>query len=617
MKKLLLAGVAMMVLGCSSENDAETVAPDISRETAKQTPPETDDSIRREAERAMSDPDFFDGAWSEEKAAPILDKTMRLHLDFAEAQLTDGERAAVNELLAAGERLHALYLEQKHAQARRAEAALQNAQGRQHLKDLFWIMKGPVATTLENNREAFLNVDTETPARNVYPDSATRESLDEFLSDNPEKRAAMLDLRAVVREASAENIDAALTALDNHPALDVLHPGLRQKIQNAEGYFALPYSLAYADDIFFIHDRLIAAADHVAADDIAFARFLRLRAVDLLTDNYDGGDAAWVTGEFTGNLNAQIGSYETYDDALYGVKSFFSLSLLQRDKEKSDELAAAIGDIQAIEDALPYEATKQVRSNIPVGVYNVVADFGQARGTNTATILPNEGHLSRQYGRTILIRSNILQNEQIFAEAQTAFNAALAEEHHGDLLLEGNFYRTLWHEVGHYLGPDRTEAGGDIDAALQDTADLIEEMKADLVSLFAAPRLHEAGYYTDDQLRAIYAGGILRVLQKNRPRRDQAYGTMQLIQWNWFLDKELLSFEDGVLVIDYARYPETVLSLLEKIIDLQYSGDRNAADAFVDAWTDWDENLHGAIASAMRDAEGSRYRLVTYKALNR
>jgi hypothetical protein len=36
-----------------------------------------------------------------------------------------------------------------------------------------------------------------------------------------------------------------------------------------------------------------------------------------LSDDYESGDAAWVTGHFK-TLNAQIGSYETYDDELYG-----------------------------------------------------------------------------------------------------------------------------------------------------------------------------------------------------------------------------------------------------------------------------------------------------------
>ena len=35
---------------------------------------------------------------------------------------------------------------------------------------------------------------------------------------------------------------------------------------------------------------------------------------------------------------------------------------------------------------------------LPTGVYEVIADFGQSRGTNTATILPNEAYIARRYG---------------------------------------------------------------------------------------------------------------------------------------------------------------------------------------------------------------------------
>jgi len=598
MKKLLLLSAALVLVACGEARKPADVAP--APAPAAETAPGKD---------------YLAGAWEADKTAPILEKTLRIHLAFDQTGLTDGEIAAVAELLLAGERLHTLYLDQVHPEARAAEETLRNVRGRNDLKDIFRIMKGPIATTLDNARAAFLNVTPETPGKNMYPQDATRAGLDAFMAAHPEIRGAILNLRTVVKTATPENIDAALAALDANPALDVLHPGLRESIGSAERYFTLPYSVAWADDFMFIYDRLNAAAADIEAEDPAFGRYLRLRARDLLADDYDGGDAAWVTGDFTGNLNAQIGSYETYDDALYGVKSFFSLSLLKRNKEKSDELAAAIGDLQAIEDALPYDAKKKVRERIPVGVYDVVADFGQARGTNTASILPNEGHLSRQFGRTILIRSNILMNPEIYAEAQKSFEAATAPAQHGDLSIEGGFYRTLWHEIGHYLGPDQTSAGGDIDAALQDTADLMEEMKSDLVSLFSAQSLHDSGYYTDGQLRSVYASGILRVLQKSKPRRDQPYQIMQLIQWNWFLDKGLLRFEDGALAIDYARYPDAVTSLLKEIIALQYNGDRDAADAFVTRWTEWDNDLHGVIANKMKAAEGSRYRLVRYEAL--
>jgi len=568
-----------------------------------------------------SDP--FDGAWSQEKVDEILDTTLRLHLDSDLSQLSPAERLALDKLFRVGELFHSIYLEQRHPESLPARASLRSlklavteADRARDLLDLFRLMKGPIATDLDNQRTPFLGVREETPGKNVYPVGIEQSTLDAYFDSNPNERAGLLHLRSVVRESTEAHLARDLQTLDANPVLDALHPGLRERLQSEPGgYYALPYSVAFADRILEAFELLNAAADVIEDEDIDFARYLRLRARDLLADNYDGSDAQWITGRFSGVLNAQLGSYETYDDALYGVKSFFSASILLRDETRSQELMRALGDIQAIENALPYEAHKTVRSDIPVGVYNVLADFGQARGTNTASILPNEGHLSRQYGRTILIRANILTNPQLFALAEERFNAAVADAHHGELKPEGAFNRTLWHEVGHYLGVDRTKDGRELDVALRDTADLLEEMKADLVSLFSAQKLGDAGHHDEALVHAIYASGIRRVLQSRQPRRSQAYQTMQLIQWNWYMDRGLLEFKDDKLQIHYEQYPEAVASLLEQVLDLQHEGDRGAAQAFVEQWTSWDEELHGVIAANIRDAQRYRYRLVTYGAL--
>ncbi len=555
-------------------------------------------------------------AWEQDRIQPILDRTARLHLAPDLSALTPNEEVAVRELLAAGERMHQLYIQQRHPQALGAAAYLGAHPELTGERDLFRLNSGPIATTLDNTREAFLTVSPETPARNVYPAGTTREAFDAFLAANPSRRDELLDDRSVVWAATPENRERVRDVLERYPALQTLHPGIWVRINDSADYLAVPYSIAYADDIMAIYERLTGAARVVENDDPAFARYLRLRARDLLTDDYEAGDAAWVTGNFTGNLNAQIGSYETYDDALYGVKTFFSLSLLVRDRARSDELQAALQDIQVVEDALPYDSNREVRSDIPVGVYNIIADFGQARGANTATILPNEAYLARQYGRTILMRGNILLNEEQFAETHRAFAAAVVEAQANDITAEGGFYRTLWHEIGHYLGVDETADGRELDVALEDTADLLEEMKADLVSLSAARILRERDRLTESQLRAIYASGIRRVLQKNRPRREQPYQTMQLMQWNWFMDRGALRFEDGRLRIDYRRYPEAVTSLLREVLALQRAGDRARANAFVDQWTQWRPELHEVIAARMRESERTRFTLVTYEALD-
>jgi hypothetical protein len=322
-----------------------------------------------------------------------------------------------------------------------------------------------------------------------------------------------------------------------------------------------------------------------------------------------------VTGRFR-RLNVQIGSYETYDDALFGVKAFPSLSLLVRDEEATVELAAGLAGIQAIEDALPHETHRRVREDIPVGVYGVVADFGQARGTNTATILPNDPLFSRRYGRVILMRGNILTHPELFAIADRQWRAAVAAPFADQLAPEGGLHRTLWHEIGHYLGVDRASDGRPLDQALQGWADALEEMKSDLVSLFALHRFAAAGKIGDERLRAVQASGILRTLQNNRPRADQPYQTMQLAQLNYFLDRGLLTLDaERRLVLHPERYEATVTELLREVLALQAAGDPARAEAFFTRWTAWTPELHEPLAARLREAEGPRFRLVRYGAL--
>jgi hypothetical protein len=357
------------------------------------------------------------------------------------------------------------------------------------------------------------------------------------------------------------------------------------------------------------YNLLMRAANTLQRSDPEFARYLRNRGRDLITNDYESGDASWVTGRFQ-RLNAQIGAYETYDDALYGVKAFHGMSIMLVNEAATTELRKALGGLQEIEDALPYAPHKRVRDDIPVGVYDVIADFGQARGTNTATILPNDPLFSRRYGRTILLRENIMKHPDLFAADLRIWKAATVDAHANDYLSEGNFQRTLWHEIGHYLGPDRDKQGRTLDVALEDHADAMEEMKADLVSLFALHRMKHPS------LRAVQAGGIRRTLQNVQPRKDQPYQTMQLVQFNWFVDKGLLTVDPKTarLTVNYDRYADVVTSLLTEVLKLQHDGDKAAVAAFFDKWTKWTPQ-HDKLAERIRNAQGARYRIVTYAAL--
>ncbi len=568
-----------------------------------------------------------DGYWPVESTQPILDSRLEVTLAPNLDRLTPAELKAVDALLAAGEVMQNLYEQQLHMQALAAKQRLDELHASavdpgatRNLLDLYYLFKGPVATTLDNQRQPFLPVGNPDPGKTVYPRGLTRPEIDAFLDSNPATRESLLAVRSVVRRASTGSIAGDLARLDAYPGVEALHSGLREQLaaleENPAVLYAVPYALAYAPQLAAARQHLEAAADAIAADSPDFAAYLRNRSRDLLSGDYESGDASWVTGQF-GSLNLQFGSYETYDDSLLGVKAFYSASLLARDEARSRALAAAMTELQAIEDALPYEHRKRVRSHIPVGVYNVVADFGQARGANTATILPNDPSHARKYGRIVLIRNNILGNPAIFDSVRQRFDAVVIPEQREHLAIDGSFNRTLWHEIGHYLGVSVTADGRNLGAALAEYADLVEEMKSDLVSLHAAPTLRDIGYYDERGLRAHYADGIRRTLQVVRPRLEQPYQNMQLMQFNYFMEHGLIEprGDAALLAINYDRYHEVVSALLGEVLHLQYAGDYEATKAFVERWNYWDDRVHGRLAELMRDQVSHRGTLVRYAIL--
>ncbi len=562
-------------------------------------------------------------AWTEQHTAQILEKTQTIRLAPDLSTLTPGERTALSKLLEVGQLFQDLYEDSRHRQALELRKQLEGQRSplAEQQRTLYRLFQGPIANTLENQRVPFMAANAVVPGKNVYPWGITKEQVQQVLERRPELRASILDSRTVVRRADAASLKKDLGSLKRFPVVDGLHPGLGDRLRALAAkpdptmLYAVPYAVAYAPQMVKAHGLLWEAAAAVEADDSELAGYLRNRARDLLSNDYESGDASWVRGRFK-RFNVQIGAYEVYDDELFGVKAFYSLSVLLRDDAATAKLEKALQGLQAFEDSLPYEPHKAVSSDIPVGVYHVVADFAQARGTNTATILPNDPLHARRYGRTILLRSSVMKHPDLFANGRAAWEAVVAEPFRGHLGLTGGFNRTLWHEVGHYLGVDRDVKGRSVHSdALEENSSALEEMKADLVSMYLGKALRERGFYDDTTLRELYASGIQRVLQIVRPRRDQPYQTMQLMQMNYFLENGLLEARPDGLHIHYERYHDVVSRLLREVLAIQRAGDKAASDRFIEKYTRWDSSLHEAIAAKMRAQQKYRYTIVKYATL--
>jgi hypothetical protein len=233
----------------------------------------------------------------------------------------------------------------------------------QNLLTLYYSNQGPIVRDLDNVRRPMLPVDPKAPGGTVYPWNVTKDEIDAFLAAHPEERETILHPRTVVRRVSQEDLNADLARLNRHHEVAKAHPDLEKKLialgrrPGQTAFYAVPYALAYADELTKVSKILDQAADVIATEDADFAGYLRARARDLISNDYAAGDSAWVTGHFK-TLNAQIGSYETYDDELYGVKTFFGLNVLLRDPARSDAVRVATRELQRFEDSLPYDQGK-------------------------------------------------------------------------------------------------------------------------------------------------------------------------------------------------------------------------------------------------------------------
>jgi hypothetical protein len=198
------------------------------------------------------------------------------------------------------------------------------------------------------------------------------------------------------------------------------------------------------------------------------------------------------------------------------------------------------------------------------------------------------------------------------------YQAAVKPEHANELTIEGPFYSTLWHEVGHYLGVDRTADGRDLNETLSPWGSHFEELKADLVSAFTSARLNKSGLMGDSVFRSVQAASVLRVLQKNQPRtKEQPYQTMQLMQMNYFLERGLLIFDPAgaQLGINYDRYNEVIEQMLGDVLAIQLSGDNERAADFIKNYSFWTPELHEKLAGRLRDSSNFRFIMVRYSAL--
>lgn len=457
-------------------------------------------------------------------------------------------------------------------------------------KILFDAQKGVCSLDRESNMIELAKGIHERPGKGIYPQDLEKEEFHNILikmlkEGKTEEVKKILNQRSVVERDGDE-----LKAVD--------------------------YVDKFKEDFNYMASELEKAAEVSTNED--FNEFLRLQAKALRTpdpmlDAY--ADKKWATLQDT-PLEFTI-TRENYSDELTetvvenpelkalldnaGIvpvaKDFLGGRVGIVNKKGTDAILKVKSYLPLMADNMPFKDKyeqnispdkESKQTMIDADLVAVTGDVGEFRaGITLAENLPNDDKLSVQLldgGRRNVYHRQIrlITSDDAREKLQKRLNAILNKDLHKYYNDEADHWFTVGHENGHSLGPKSGTEG------LGKYKSIIEENKADMISLAMLDVLTEAGMYTPEQRREIIVTYAADNMMTSKPTMSQAHRVRSVMQ-NYFFIKEgaITISPEGVLDINIDKMVPTARKMLEEIIEVQLSGDFARGEKYVNDYFVW------------------------------
>ena len=354
---------------------------------------------------------------SDLQVAPDLDQRLakfrQVRMPFHAEGLSPRERNLVEKLVDASRYLEEIFWRQNDPEALTLYQSLgDKSDSNQNLRRYIWINASRFDLIDEN--KPFVGSEAMPPGRGYYPKGLTRERIEQYVKEHPEKKAEIYNPFTIVR-------------------------------WHGDQLQGVPYHVAYRS---FLEP---AAADLREAaklsDDDAFAKFLRLRADALLTDDYFQSDLAWLDLKDP-KFDVIFAPYETYLDDLLGVKTSYGASVLIRNSEESKKLAMFQKYVPEIQEALPLAAEDRPSKRglqTPMEVMDAPYRAADLRHGYQAVAdnLPNDPRVHEQKGSKKIFFKNFMDarvNYVILPLAQISYAARTGGQSLGRRISAGHHH---------------------------------------------------------------------------------------------------------------------------------------------------------------------------------
>ena len=503
-------------------------------------------------------------------AAPVthnLDERLArwkpVDMPFHAAGLSDRERQLVDKLVEASRDLDAIYWRQSDPEA----LALYKSSNDAKLTRLLMI-NGSRWDLLDENRP-FVGDEPMPPGHALYPKGLTRGEIEQYVKQHPEKKNEIYGDYTVVKRRGQDLV-------------------------------GVPYHVEYKQ---WLDPAAKALRDAAAlSDDAAFAKFLRMRAGALLSDDYYASDLAWL-GLKDPKFDVIMAPYETYLDDLLGMKTSYGASVLIRNQAESAKLALYQKYVPDIQDALPIAAADRPSKRghlTPMEVMDAPYRGGDLRHGYQAVAdnLPNDPRIHQEKGTKKIFFKNFMDARVDYVilplakRLMRADQAARASE-------EGYFAGTLLHEISHELGPVFARVGGkqiDIREAMGPVYSGLEEAKADVVGMFGLAWLMDHGAVPKDREREYYDSYLAGIFRTLRYGTGEAHGRAEMMEFNYQMEQGGVTREGSRYIVDYARMRAALAKLAKELLQMEATGDGARAEKWFATYDRMPTELEKALA---------------------
>jgi len=376
---------------------------------------------------------------------------------------------------------------------------------------------------------------------------------------------------------------------------------------------AVPYHVAFADDMKAVSAELRAAATVLAGDpaETAFRAYLEAAAQAFLDDSWFKADVAWKAMTATNSKwYLRVAPDEVYAEPC-SRKANFHVTFARINQESLEwqrRLEPVKDDMEAAMAALagpPYQARK-VGFTLPDFI-DIVLNAGDSRNALGATIgqsLPNWGPVAESGGRTVAMTNLYTDPDSEVAlveQARSLLCRTTADR--VDPAVRFMTLSTVLHEAAHNLGPAheyRVNGMTDGQAFGGALASTLEELKAQTAALYFSDWLAGRGVLSKEDAQSVHvrdvlwsfghiAQGMLDARGKPKP-----YSQLAAIQMGYLNQRGVLEWkatekaangtDTGCFEVDLAKWPAAVNDLSRLVLGIKSRGDRTLAEKTRDEW---------------------------------